>query len=111
MVSICEDPGVVSLLQILSFNDWIKILACLDKDKVEGLKMIRDFSSQIPILTKALQSDLTKFTAAGAELCNHFRKLCGLDPMFLSSPSTPAIPPSGNIFNRDIYKSGCGKVL
>lgn len=94
-----DSPG--SLLQILSFNDWVKLMACLDKDKNEGIALIRDFTPQIPILTKALQSELTKFAAQGSDISNHLWKLCGLDPSFISTPATPIVPSSGNIFNRD----------
>ena len=101
ITSISNDVHVVSLLQILSFNDWIKILASIDKDKGEGLNFIRELIAQIPIMTKNLQSELTKFASKGASLSNHLRKQCRLDPMFMASSSTPVVPTSGSIFNRD----------
>lgn len=52
-------------------------------------------------MTKPLQKKLTLFIAKILELSNHLRKLCGLDPMFIAAQTTPIIPTSGNIFNKD----------
>lgn len=54
LASIGSDLNVESFLQILSFNDWIKILPTIYKYKAEGLKFFQKQASQIPTMTKAL---------------------------------------------------------
>ena len=85
----------MSLLQILSFNDWVKVLAAIDKDKGEGLNFVREMTAQIPVMAKNLQTELTRFAAKGSMYSNFLRKLCKLEPMFVSTPATPVIPVGG----------------
>lgn len=61
---------------------------------------LHDLTSQIPILTKRLQKELTIFVAKGSKLSNH--KLCDLDSMFITTLTTLVIPTIKNIFNHDL---------
>ena len=90
-----------SLLQLLSFNDWVKVLATLDKNKEAGLAALSELMAQLPNLSKNHNAKLAAFASSGAELSNFLKKLCGLSPAFASAPSTPVIPSSGSIFNRN----------
>ena len=90
------------VLQILYFNDWVKMLAYLDKDKGEGINFIKEMTTQILTLTKSLQNELTKFETQGSKLSNHLQKLCGLEPTFIAAPTIPILPQGWNIFNTDL---------
>lgn len=82
-----------SLLHLLSFNDWVKVLATLDKNKEAGVAAISELIGRIPIMAKGHLRELTSFASGGAELSNYLKKLCGLTPSFVSTPSTLVIPP------------------
>ena len=90
-----------SLLHLLSFNDWVRILATIDKNKDAGVAAIAEMIGKIPMMAKGHLTELTSFASGGAELSNYLKKLCGLTPSFVSTPSTPVIPPSGSIFSRN----------
>ena len=90
-----------SLLQLLSFNDWVKVLATLDKNKDAGMATLSELMAQLPNLLKNHNAKLAAFASSGAELSNFIKKLCGLSLAFASAPSIPIIPSSGSIFNRN----------
>lgn len=89
-----------SLLQLLSSNNWVKVLATLDKNKEAGLAALSELMAQLPNLSKN-HNAIATFASLGAELSNFLKKLCGLSLAFASAPSTPVIPSSGSIFNRN----------
>ena len=54
-----------SLLQLLSFHNWVRRLATLDKDKDDGLAAINELMAQLPTITKGHLTGLTSFSQLG----------------------------------------------
>ena len=63
---------------------------------------IIELMAQLPTIAKSHHVELTSFASNGADLSNYLKRLCKLKPIFVSTPSTPIIPPSGSIFNQNL---------
>ena len=74
-----------SIMSLLTFNDWVLVLANLDADAKDGLLHLQNLASNLSILEASHKTELLQFSAKGADLSNFLRNLCGLTPCFATS--------------------------
>ena len=84
-----------SLLQLLSFNDWVKVLATLDKNKEAGLAALSELMAQLPNLSKNHNAKLAAFASSGAELSIFSRNFVGYFLLLLLLHLLLSFPPAG----------------
>lgn len=115
VIKLIHDPSAISLLNqfskvtethdsimnLLTFNDWVLVLANLDADAKEGLLHLQKLASNLSAIELSHKADLLQFSAKGADLSNFIRKLCGLPSCFATTKSSDPAQAQKGLFCRD----------